>query len=310
MSWKWSQASSTGTGTVNSCVSSTSRVSSECRAGRAERPDRRSPEARLSIGLGRLGPGRLQHGTAGEHGREVLAVVGVAVQVTRRVRAVGGVLGRRADGLVGGRGAGERRLRRPTPAAGSSPCWSARSCASAIVPPSALHGRGDGDDRPLVRDPDELLVVRAPAGVLGDPDLGQDLVLADRGLEEVDEEVLCRRPSGCRRTRRSRTRRRARAPPDPCRPPGRRARSEPPNVPRCRIWWSATSAAALDSSRACSRTSVVGQTSWCVVSAPMTMASPSSRTPRRLVDATEVDRRARERRAASAGRAGGSGPRP
>ncbi len=44
-------------------------------------------------------------------------------------------------------------------------------------------------DRPLVLDPYELLVVGAPAGVLGDPDLGEDLVVADRGLEEVHEEV-------------------------------------------------------------------------------------------------------------------------
>ena len=54
----------------------------------------------------------------------------------------------------------------------------------------------DRHDRPLVGDPHELLVVRAPAGVLGDPDLGEDLVLADRGLEEVDEEVVGRHRPG------------------------------------------------------------------------------------------------------------------
>ena len=69
-----------------------------------------------------------------------------------------------------------------------------------------LDGRGDRDDRPLVGHPDELLVVGAPAGVLGDPDLGEDLVLADRGLEEVDEEVVGRDRAGAARRRRSRTR--------------------------------------------------------------------------------------------------------
>ena len=55
-----------------------------------------------------------------------------------------------------------------------------------------LHGSGDGHDRPLVGDADELLVVRTPARVLRDPDLGEQLALGDRGLEEVDEEVVGR----------------------------------------------------------------------------------------------------------------------
>ena len=46
--------------------------------------------------------------------------------------------------------------------------------------------------------------------------------------------------------------RRGPAPRAPGHRPGRRGRSAPPKVPRCRIWASATSAAALVSSRACS----------------------------------------------------------
>src|SRR5699024_332994 len=38
----------------------------------------------------------------------------------------------------------------------------------------------------------ELLVVPGPAGVLGDPDVDQDLAVADRGGEQVFEEVTGR----------------------------------------------------------------------------------------------------------------------
>ena len=138
-------------------------------------------------------------------------------------------------------------------------------------------------------DADELLVVGSPPGVLRDPDLGEDLVLSDRGLEEVDEEVGRRHGPGPARDPRSRTPRPWPTPGRRCRPPGPRAHSEPPNVPRCRIWLSATSAAAFDSSSACSRTrSSVTMSEW-VVMAPITRASPSSRTPRRRVDPADVD---------------------
>ena len=65
-------------------------------------------------------------------------------------------------------------------------------------------------------------------------------------------------------------------------PAGSACAHEPAKVPRCRIWLSATSAAALDSSNACCRTrSSVTISEWVVI-APITSASPSSRTPRRL----------------------------
>ena len=144
------------------------------------------------------------------------------------------------------------------------------------------HRRRDGHDRPLVGDPHELLVVRAPAGVLGDPHLGEDLVLADRGLEEVDEEVVGRHRPGAAGDRRSRTPRPAPAPAPRGRRPGRRG-----PAPRRRCRGAAPAgrppcSAALASSSGVLRDQRVGRRPrGAVVIAPMTIASPSSRMPRR-----------------------------
>ena len=129
-----------------------------------------------------------EHGAAGQHRRQVPAVVGVAVEVRRRVGALGGQVGRGAYAVLGRRGARERLLDRARPDRRGAHVGEPdpRLGDGAALDPDR---RRDGDDRPLVHDPDELLVVGAPPGVLGHPDLGQDLVLADRGLEEVHEEV-------------------------------------------------------------------------------------------------------------------------
>ncbi len=195
MSWKCDQVSSTPVGTVKRWVSSTRYA-----------PAAASTARRVSTV------------------RQVAPVVGVAVEVRRRVGAVGGPRGGGAHGLVGRGLARERRLdgagpQRGRPHVGEpDPGLADRA---ALDP----HGGGDRDDRPLVGDPDELLVVRAPPGVLGDPHLGEDLVLADRGLEEVDEEVVGRDGPGPARARRSRTRPPARAPAPRGHRPGRRARA-------------------------------------------------------------------------------------
>ncbi len=63
-------------------------------------------------------------------------------------------------------------------------------------------------------------------------------------------------------------------------PAGSAWASDPPNVPRWRTCGSATVSVARASRAACSAISGSRCTSWCVVIAPITRASPSSRTPR------------------------------
>ncbi|BAS14471.1 hypothetical protein AHiyo8_27740 [Arthrobacter sp. Hiyo8] len=62
-------------------------------------------------------------------------------------------------------------------------------------------------------------------------------------------------------------------------PAGSACTRAPPNVPRCRTWGSATVAAALASNGTCSAISGSVAIWWCVVMAPISRASPSSRTP-------------------------------
>ena len=124
--------------------------------------------------------------------------------------------------------------------------------ASEIVPPSALTAAATADDRPLLRDPGELLVVPAPAGVLRDPDLREDLVLGDRRREEVLEEVGGRHgplAAGPAITSSASSARigAGRS------PAGSAWASAPPSVPRWRTCGSATVWAALASTAACSR---------------------------------------------------------
>ena len=140
--------------------------------------------------------------------------------------------------------------------------------ASAIAAVDADR-RPHGHDGPLVGHADELLVVGAPAGVLGHPDPGEELALTDSRLEQVTEEVTgCHGPLAAR--------------PDddelgvegerqaPTSPAGSAWTSAPPTVPRWRICRSATSLMALASSAACWRTASLASTSAYVVIAPMT----------------------------------------
>src|SRR3954452_17259304 len=118
MSLKWSQASWTGTGTVNSCDSSTGGSSSGWWPARAGEPAFRTlkgTEGSARLRLAGLDARCLQDGAAGEHGGEGLAVVGVAVEGARRVSAVASLFGSRAHALLGARGAREGRLGRRCP---------------------------------------------------------------------------------------------------------------------------------------------------------------------------------------------------
>ena len=106
-------------------------------------------------------------GSGREHPGQVLAVVGLGRQVGRRVGAVGGVLARGADrlvgavgpgeGLLGGGGAHRHRAHVGEPDAGLGD--------RAVLP---AHERGHPDDGPGLGDPAELLVGVPPAvGSLG-----------------------------------------------------------------------------------------------------------------------------------------------
>ena len=100
-----SQACATGTGTLNSC--------SSC----------------IAVSLAAGGSG---HGAPGQHPREVLAVVGLAVQVARRAGALGGPLG----GGSRSRPARRRRAPPPPPLArtGVAPMLDSAMRASAMEP--------------------------------------------------------------------------------------------------------------------------------------------------------------------------------
>ena len=106
-------------------------------------------------------------------------VLAAAVEIARRVGALGGPARGVGDGGTGG----QRLL---------DPGGPQRGRAHVRQPNLDLLPAGDGshgDDRPLVGDADELLIGTAPPGVLGDADRGEQLVLADSGLEQVGEEL-------------------------------------------------------------------------------------------------------------------------
>src|SRR5512133_1906707 len=106
MSWKCAQASSTPTGTVKLC----SRSMSSCLLV-VGRPGPGPPGGVHPSGPGVSGARGLQHRATREHGREVSAVVAVAVQVARRVSTVGGLVGSRPYAVLGGGRAGQGALR-------------------------------------------------------------------------------------------------------------------------------------------------------------------------------------------------------
>ena len=142
-------------------------------------------------------------------------------------------------------------------------------------------GGRDRAHRPGLRGAVELLVVAAPAGVLREPDLGEDLALADRRGEVVRRRTRPPAPCGCRPARRSPARRPARAPTAPRSPAGSACASEPPSVPRWRTWLSATVSVAWASSVTCCWTRLVADDVVVRRSSPRsTIRSPSSRMPR------------------------------
>ena len=114
-----------------------------------------------------------------EHPRQVAAVLGRRVEVGRRIGALVG----------GGRGVGRRRagpqrgLDRGGPDGGGTHVHQRH--AGGVT----TH-RGDADDGPVLGAPVELLERPARAVGLRHPDLGDDLVGGERGLEEVEEEVV------------------------------------------------------------------------------------------------------------------------
>ena len=111
----------------------------------------------------------------------------------------------------------------------------------------------DRDDRPGLRDPVELLVVRTPIRCAWSLWPEQDLVRGQGGGEEVDEELA-------RRDRAASTRARDEQFGVQGQHRGEQVtgrvgvRDAPPNVPRCRICGSATVDVASASNRACVRT--------------------------------------------------------
>ena len=148
----------------------------------------------------------------------------------------------------------------------------------AVVP---AHRRRDPDDRPGLRDPVELLVAVAPAvAELRHPHLDQHLVRRERRLQVVDEEV----------------RRRHRAPAAAAGDDElgvQRERHRRQVAGRVGVRERAAEGAAVpdrgvgdrlgrlgEQPGSARRTSGSWMTSWCVVIAPMTRWSPSSRTPR------------------------------
>src|SRR4029453_2424715 len=119
------------------------------------------------------------------------AVLRVTIEVGRRCRAISDAGQRAGDGIGLYRDAGQRLLGRSGPDRG----WShVRQAKPGLGNGAAFRPDGcrDAGDRPLLSDPDELLVRRAPAGVFGYPDLDQDLVIAKCSRKEILEEV-----SGC-----------------------------------------------------------------------------------------------------------------
>ena len=258
------QASSTLAGTVKSCVSSMRASASERRRATARRVSTR---------------------------REVPPVVGVAVEVARRVGAVGhrGDRRRRRSAVATGRPGPARRARARS---GVEPMLVSPMRASLIVPPSALTAAATADDRPLVRDAHELLVVRPPAGVLRDAHLGEQLALGDRRSRTGPGRT--RSPARCaRRPRPAMTSSASSASTGaPTSPAGSACTSAPPNVPRCRICGSATSATALASRAACSCTSVALERRRCTgVIAPMTRCVAVVADAAQRLDPAEVDER-------------------
>ena len=115
-----------------------------------------------------------------QHTREVRPELGRRVEIVGRVGAVGGSLGRVRDRRTAGQG----RFH-PRGPEGARPHVDERDARRTV----AAH-RDRADRRPVLRPPVELLVGEATGTHLGHADLGEHLVGLQRGLEEVDEQVV------------------------------------------------------------------------------------------------------------------------
>ena len=191
--------------------------------------------------------------------------------------------------------AGQCRLHRGGPQRASGPCWSARPGPRRSPPLSRRDQRRDADQGPALRHPVELLVVQRtsrPASASAPRPAPRRARAAL--VQVVDEEVRGRAPCAARPARRSPSRRPARAPPPAGHRPGRRApasrRTCPGGAPAGRRP-SPSPAPAAARARSTSGSAQHRRRAWS--SRRSTSASPSSRTPAQLVDAAEVDQRAR-----------------
>ena len=186
----------------------------------------------------------------------MLAVAAAGVDVIGRAGALGGVRG----------GVAPARPRRPAPAPPRRPapgCWpmltraTARPCtATPTMAQSMARLVNFWNDQP------------AAPGAARDPDLGEQLIGFQRGLEQALEELRRRRspgvPDGPRATRvasSARTTAGRSAAGSPC-------ASEPPIVPRCRTCGSPTWPAACASSGTLRASRSECARSWWLVSAP------------------------------------------
>src|SRR4051794_33880941 len=146
---------------------------------------RQRRRAAASSALLDLSGRRLLERAAAEHARQVALVLLGGVEVRRRLRALGGLLGGGGDRARVQRPAAQRVLR------GGRAQWhvahvgeaDAHVLAGAVA--RLLDERGDGHHRPVLLTAVELLVAEPVAVERGEADLRDDLVVADRRREVV-----------------------------------------------------------------------------------------------------------------------------
>src|SRR6476619_2422140 len=144
--------------------------------------------ARLQAPRGVLKARGCKHRATPQDRHQMPAILRVTIDVGRRFTAIGDVDERLSDSIGLHRYAGERLLSLSCP----DWCWPhVRQGNPSLGENVTLspNRRRDARNRPLLSDPDELLIRRAPAGVLRHPNLDKDLVSSDGSGEKILEEV-------------------------------------------------------------------------------------------------------------------------